>query len=262
MAHKCDICEKEFNTQEGLNQHKADKHGMKQERKDISKEKEHKRDEEIGKKVSGRRNRNKTIKITITAVILILIAYVVYTFATSPPISYTPFGNLGDRVIGTENATVTITEFSDFQCPFCGQYTKDTEPQLISGYVDTGKVKILYKHFPLSQIHQFAQKAAEASECAGDQGKFWEYHDVLFQNQNALTRNDLKRYAANLGLNTTAFDACLDSGAMDGIVKQNYNEGVAAGVTSTPTFFVNNVKITGAQSFNSFKTAIDAELAK
>ena len=165
-------------------------------------------------------------------------------------------------MLGADNATVTIVEFSDFQCPFCGQFARDTEPQLISEYVDTGKVKFIYKHFPLSQTHQFAQKAAEASECAGDQSKFWEYHDVLFQNQNALTRGDLKRYATQLELNTTAFDACLDSGAMDGIVKQNYNEGTGKGVTSTPTFFINNVKVSGAQSFNSFKAAIDAELAK
>lgn len=262
MAFKCDMCDKEFNTQEGLNQHKADKHGIKHEKKDVHKEHEHKRDEEIGKKVSNKEKRNKAIKFVVIFVAAFLVGYGVYTLATATPISYTPFGNLGDRVLGADNATVTITEFSDFQCPFCGDYTKNTEPQIISDYVDTGKVKIVYKHFPLNQIHQFAQKAAEASECAGDQNKFWEYHDVLFQNQNALTRNELKRYAASLGLNTTAFNACLDSSALESIVRQNYNEGVNKGVTSTPTFFVNNVKISGSQSFSTFKTAIDVELAK
>ena len=85
---------------------------------------------------------------------------------------------------------------------------------------------------------------------------------MLFQNQNALTRNDLKRYASNLGLNSTAFDACLDSGAMESIVKQNYDEGIRRGVSSTPTFFINNVKVTGSQSFAALKTAIDVELSK
>ncbi len=262
MAYKCDMCDKEFGTQEGLNQHRADKHGVRHERKDAAREHEHRRDEEIHRKVEGKQKKSRAIRFVLIGIIAAAIAAGVYTFATAAPVTYTPFGNLGDRVLGADNTTVTIVEFSDFQCPFCGQFARETEPQLIADYIDTGKVKLLYKHFPLSQIHQFAQKAAEASECAGDQGKFWEYHDTLFQNQNALTRNDLKRYASDLGLNTTAFGACVDSGAMEGIVKQNYNEGVRKGVGSTPTFYVNNVKITGAQPFSTFKTAIDTELDK
>ena len=164
MAHKCDMCDREFNTQEGLNQHRSDKHGMKHERKDVSKEREQKRDEAINRKVSSKQSRGKVVKVAVVAIIVVLIAYGVYTFATSRQASYTPFGNLGDRILGADNATVTITEFSDFQCPFCGQFARDTEPQMISEYVNSEKVKLLYKHFPLSQIHQFAQKAAEASE--------------------------------------------------------------------------------------------------
>ena len=101
---------------------------------------------------------------------------------------------------GLDSATVVIVEFSDFQCPYCGSAATGAVAQIMKDYVDTGKVKLVFKNFPLS-FHQYAEKAAEAAECARDQGKFWEMHDKLFSNQNALTVNDLKGYAGELGLN-------------------------------------------------------------
>jgi len=105
----------------------------------------------------------------------------------------------GDPVLGSSNAPVTMVEISDFQCPFCGKYARETFPQIKKEYVDTGKVKIIFKNFPLP-MHPNAQKAAEAAECAADQGKFWEYKEKLFANQNNLSVEDLKKYAQESGL--------------------------------------------------------------
>ncbi|UCD02943.1 MAG: DsbA family protein, partial [Candidatus Aenigmatarchaeota archaeon] len=116
----------------------------------------------------------------------------------------------GDYVKGDENAPVTIIEYSDFECPFCARFWEQTLPEIEENYIKTGKVKLIYRDFPLG-FHANAQKAAEASECAGEQGKFWEYHDVLYDTR-ALSVSDLKQHAKDLGLDSTKFDSCLDSG--------------------------------------------------
>jgi len=153
----------------------------------------------------------------------------------------------------TGKGKVTIIEFSDFQCPFCGR-AQPTLKQIIQDYGD--KVEIVYKHFPLS-FHQYAQKAAEASECARDQGKFWEYHDILFENQNALDLTSLKKYAKDLNLDTGKFNSCLDNSEKASVVEKDFNEGLARGVDGTPTFFINNEVLVGAQPYSAFKQAID-----
>ncbi|MBI4037136.1 thioredoxin domain-containing protein [Candidatus Daviesbacteria bacterium] len=167
-----------------------------------------------------------------------------------------------DPVLGNPNAPITIIEFSDYQCPFCQRFWTETLPLIKSQYIDTGKVKLVYRDFPLSSIHPDAQKAAEAAECADEQGKYWEYHDKLFENQFDLSITALKRYAQELGLNTEKFNTCLDSGQMASEVSKDLSEGTAAGVQGTPGFFINGRFLGGAYPFEQFKTIIDEELAK
>jgi len=163
-------------------------------------------------------------------------------------------------LLGDANAKVTIVEFSDFQCPYCGRFYSESLPQIEENYVKTGKVKIVFRHFPLS-FHPYAQKASEATECANEQGKFWEYHNKLFENQGALTITDLKQYATDLGLDATKFNACLDSGKMASEVQKDFNAGQQYGVSGTPAFFVNGVSIVGAQPYAAFQQLIEQQLA-
>ncbi|MBT4257772.1 DsbA family protein [archaeon] len=165
----------------------------------------------------------------------------------------------GDAILGDVNAPVTLIEFSDYECPFCGRHFGSTYGQIKEKYVDTGKVKIIFKDFPLS-FHQNAQKASEAAECAGDQGKYYEYHDILFNNQQALGIDSLKQYAKDLGLNTETFNSCLDSGEKASEVQEDFQEGQRVGVRGTPANFINGNIISGACPIESFDTAINAEL--
>ena len=170
----------------------------------------------------------------------------------------------GDNLLGDSDAPVTIVEFGDFQCPYCKRFYDQTEQQLVDTYVKTGKARLAYRHFPLS-FHQNAQKSAEASECAADQGEFWAYHNILFErgqgDGTGLDTASLKAYALEIGLDTAAFDSCLDSGAKAALAQQDFADGSAAGVSGTPSFFVNGRLIVGAQPFSAFQAAIDAELA-
>lgn len=166
-----------------------------------------------------------------------------------------------DTVMGSDDAPVTIIEFSDYQCPFCSRFWSQTLPQIKSEYIDTGKVKFVYRDFPLSSIHPSAQKAAEAAECAGEQEKYWEMHDKVFANQQAIDVASLKAYAQQIGLDTAKFNDCLDSGKMTAEVQKDFSDGQAAGVSGTPAFFINGKLVSGAQPFSVFKQAIDAELA-
>ncbi len=159
---------------------------------------------------------------------------------------------------GNKNAKVVLIEFSDFECPFCSRVVP-TMDQIEKTYGD--KVAIYFRNFPLP-FHSSAQKAAEAGQCANEQGKFWEMHDEMFANQDALSVDNLKSYAKGLGLDTTKFNDCLDSGKMAQVVQNDLNAGRAAGVSGTPTTFVNGKAIVGAYPFEAFQQAIDAELAK
>jgi protein-disulfide isomerase len=169
-----------------------------------------------------------------------------------------------DPVKGSPNAKVTIVEFSDFQCPFCARFATQTLPQIEEKYIKTGKVKLVYRDFPLN-FHQYAQKAAEAAECADEQGKFWEYHDILFQKQfewSSAGESKFKEYAQQLGLNTQKFNQCLDSGKYANEVQKDYNDGLKYGVSGTPTFFINGIGVVGAQPYNVFEQIIEQELNK
>lgn len=157
---------------------------------------------------------------------------------------------LGD---GAASPAVRIIEYSDFQCPYCSRVVP-TLKQIKEAYGDD--VEVVFKNFPLS-FHANAQKAAEAAECAKDQGVFWEYHDILFANQNALGVSNLKKYATELGLDSEAFNACLDGGVKSQAVQKDFEEGKTRGVTGTPSFFINEQMIVGAQPYEKFAEVID-----
>jgi protein-disulfide isomerase len=173
----------------------------------------------------------------------------------SPPVQRQDVAATGPAK-GPDNAPITIVEFSDFECPFCSRAI-GTVDEVMKAY--EGKVKLVFRQFPLS-FHPNAQKAAEASLCAADQKKFWEYHDVLFQNQKALQVDSLKKYAADLKLDTAAFNKCLDSGEKAATVKADMDAGQKAGVSGTPAFFVNGIVLSGAVPAEEFKSIIDSEL--
>ena len=166
-----------------------------------------------------------------------------------------------DPMKGDVNAPVTIVEFSDFECPFCARFYSQTLKQLEEEYIDTGKVKLVFRDFPLG-FHQNAQKASEAAECANEQGKFWEMHDAIFENQQSLSIASLKQWAGNLGIDTNKFNNCLDSGKYAEEVQNDFKEGSSYGVSGTPSFFINGIPMVGAQPFSAFKQIIDSELAK
>jgi protein-disulfide isomerase len=159
---------------------------------------------------------------------------------------------------GDARAPVTIVEFSDFQCPFCGKIPP-TLKQIQDEY--QGKVRVAFKNLPLS-FHANAQLAAEASLAAHEQGKFWAFHDKLFSNQQALERPSLEKYAAELGLDLAKFRAALDSGKFKAHIQKDGQQAAAAGATGTPTFFINGQRLVGAQPFEAFKRVIDEELKR
>ena len=158
---------------------------------------------------------------------------------------------------GPTDAKVTIVEFSDFQCPFCSKAEEAME-QVKTAYA--GKVRVVFRHFPLS-FHDKAEKAAEAGVCAQEQGKFWEMHKQLFANQSALSVDQLKEHAKAIGLDTAKFNECLDSGRTKAQVDADMAAGQKVGVSGTPAFFINGVNISGAQPFAEFDKVIKAELA-
>jgi len=165
-----------------------------------------------------------------------------------------------DPAIGPEDAPVLIVEFSDFQCSYCARFATETLGQILDTYGD--QVRFVYRDFPLTSIHPHAQKAAEATQCAHEQGKYWEYSDLLFQNQQALDVDSLKGYAQQLGLDTDVFNECLDSGQYASEIQKDLTEGQSYGVTGTPTFFINGRLLRGAKPFSAFQAMIEEELAK
>ena len=159
---------------------------------------------------------------------------------------------------GTDDAAVVILEYSEYECPFCSRVLP-TLDQLHEEYA--GQIKHIFINYPLP-FHNNAQKASEAAECAADQGKFWEMHDMLFANPASLDVASIKGYAQAIGLNTETFNQCLDSGAKSALVSEHLSAGAAAGVSGTPTYIINGKMVVGAQPIEVFRTAIDAALAE
>jgi protein-disulfide isomerase len=159
---------------------------------------------------------------------------------------------------GPKDAPVTIVEFSDFQCPFCSK-VEPTITRIMADYA--GKVRVVFRDYPLP-FHEHAEKAAEASHCAEDQGKYWEMHDAMFEHQDQLAIDGLKKLAESAGLDAAKFASCLDGGSERAKVDANAAAGTAAGVNGTPHFFVNGHSLSGAVPYEDFKKMIDKELDK
>ena len=162
-------------------------------------------------------------------------------------------------VRGPANAPVTIVEFSDFECPFCKR-AHPTLTQLLKDY--PGKVKLVYRDFPLESIHPQARRSAEAARCAEDQGKFWDYYDVLFSESPKLSPDDLKRYAAQVGMDVKKFDECVAAGVHKATVQRDLDEGTRLGVNGTPAFFINGRSLSGALPLEAFARIVDEELSR
>jgi protein-disulfide isomerase len=163
---------------------------------------------------------------------------------------------------GNPAAKVTLVEFSDFQCPACGTAYAPLKSMLAS-YGDS--VRLVYRHFPLTTVHPFAVSAAEASECAADQGMFWQLHDALFERQDEWTplgKEGIRTMARDAGLDMAAFDACLQSRVNLPVVQHGLDDGVRFGVNATPTFFVNGVRLEGGFNQDALRAAIDRAIAK
>ena len=176
----------------------------------------------------------------------------------------------GEPSKGSASAKVVLIEFSDYQCPYCASYSTEVLPQVADQFIATGKVRYVFRDFPLT-MHPNAARAAEAAHCAGAQGKFWEMHDLLFKNAAALGADKLPGYARALGLNQTAFGECLASGRFAPDVQKDIVEGTTAGVNSTPSFFVGiaqpdgSVKLVrrlnGLRPFDDYRAAIEGALS-
>jgi protein-disulfide isomerase len=178
----------------------------------------------------------------------------------------------GGQLKGDNKAKLTLVEFTDYQCPFCSRYARDTYPEIMKEYVNTGKVKYVVREFPLESIHPQAFKASEAALCAGDQRKYFDMHDKLFSDQKALAAADLPKHAETLGLDVGKFQECLTSGKYAKAIRKDMADGQKAGVTGTPSFFIGveqpngsfkvlNV-LKGAQPYAAFKEALDSSLTQ
>jgi protein-disulfide isomerase len=178
----------------------------------------------------------------------------------------------GNPVMGNPDAPVTMIEYTDFQCPYCDRFFSQTLPLIEKAYIATGKVKFVFKNMPLETIHPNAIPAAIAAECANEQGKFWEYHDKLFEGQSAWARLDnadaiavFKQYASDTGLDASSFGSCIDSSKYADKVSAESKEGRNYGVNGTPAFFIGNekegyLKLAGAQPFSVFQEQLDSQL--
>jgi protein-disulfide isomerase len=227
------------------------------------------------------REQQRTRLLSIGAVVIGALAIVglivsPYLIPVGTVLTPVPFerSNVEFNAVGNPDAPVTITEYSDFQCPYCKRFSDETEKQLVEAYVASGKVRFVYRSFGLF-VGSESQAAAEAAYCAGDQGKFWEYHDWLFANHTGenvgdYTSRRLQAFAEALSLDMNAFKSCLDSGKYTERVTQDGIDGQAAGIKATPSFVITYTVngqtktklIEGAQPFGVFKTEIEAALAE
>src|SRR3989442_5784065 len=177
------------------------------------------------------------------------------TVALRPPVIEVAPAGRPERGGGAK-ASVTVIEFSDYQCPFCGR-AESTVDEVMKQYGN--KVRLVYRDFPLP-MHPQARPASEAASCAGAQGKFWEYHAKLFANQTALGEDKLKEYAKDVGLDQAKFDQCLKDKPFKVAIDKDIADGAKVGVSGTPAFFINGRMLSGAQLFDKFKELIDEEL--
>jgi protein-disulfide isomerase len=221
--------------------------------------------------------RNRRISIGVMVVGALLVAWILIASLKPPQIAeFTAFErpNVDFNSTGDANAPITITEYSDYQCPYCKKFADETEKQLVETYVVSGQVRFVYRSFGLF-IGPESQDAAEATYCAADQDKFWDFHDILFANHTGenvgdYTNRKLQAFGNTLGLDMDAFNSCLDSGKYADLVTQDGIDGQAAGIKATPSFVMTYVVngetkskiIEGAQPFSAFQAEIEAALAE
>ena len=197
----------------------------------------------------------------LAAVFLVLVGLV------SPSSAQKFIGVDDDPQLGPSSAKVTIIEFADYQCPNCRAFWRETLPRIKKEYVDTGKVRIVFRDFPIQEIHPEATITAIAAECAEDQGKYFEFHDKVYREQDRRGRdvvryrvNDLKRWATEIGLDPAPFNECVDSERHKEEVAKDFKNGADVGINGTPIFFINGRMIAGAQPFGNFQRVIEEEL--
>ena len=222
--------------------------------------------------------RNRLISIG-AMVVGALVLFFMILWPNLQPVEFTEITsierpNVNDNSTGNADAPITITEYSDFQCPYCARFWQETEDQLVKAYVETGKARFVYRSFG-AFIGAESGAAAEAAYCAGEQGKFWEMHDIIFANQTgenvgAYTDRRLSAFAESIGLEMGAYNSCVNSGKFGDRVTQDGIDGINAGIQATPSFIISYVVngetktrlIEGAQGFAQFQTEIDAALAE
>ncbi len=200
----------------------------------------------------------------VVVVALIAVAVLVVLDQNTGSSQAEPDAASADRSYGAEDAPVVVAEWADFQCPYCKQFAIGAEKQLKQDYADQGQVRFVFRHFPF--IGEESIWAAEASECANAQNRFWDYHDKLFEeqageNQGAFSRDNLKRFASELGLDTTQFSACLDSGQYNTRVQDEFNEAQRLRINSTPTILVDGQLIQNGSNYQVLQAAVEAALA-
>jgi len=181
------------------------------------------------------------------------------SYLKAPPILRAELSITGAAARGSEKAKVTIVKFEDFQCPYC-KTVQPTFKELLKRY--DGKIRVVHKDLPLEAIHPQARPAAEAARCAGEQGKFWDYHDKLYADGSKLSPEELKLTAKEVGLDVDGFEKCVASGKFKGAVQKDLLEGAQLGLNGTPAFFINGRELTGAQPLEAFTAVIDEELAQ
>jgi protein-disulfide isomerase len=173
----------------------------------------------------------------------------------------------GGHILGSEKATLAVIEFSDFQCPFCAVFARDTFPQLKRDFIDSGKVRFIYRHNPLEPLHSLAVKASTASQCADEQSRFWEMHDVIYASQRTLTDDSFFGLAKSLNLDAGRFSTCMFDPDALAKVKKDQAEASRLGLVSTPTFLIGRVRpdgtvdvtrrVNGAVPYETFRTALE-----
>lgn len=216
---------------------------------------------------SRRGSGSRTYLLLAGAVILSIVAVgllVLFDEGRDPPTGESG-GTSPEKSLGAANAPVVVVEYSDFQCPYCAQFATGTGQKLREEYVASGDVRFVYRH--MAFIGDESTRAAEASECANEQGRFWDYHDRLFaeqvgENRGTYAKDNLKRFAFELGLDTEQFDQCLDSGKYRAQVQADFRDAQLRQITSTPSILVNERLVPNGASYQVLQAAIEAALAR
>ncbi|MBI1821858.1 MAG: DsbA family protein [Nitrospirae bacterium] len=211
-------------------------------------------------KSQSKKNRRLYNRVAMGVMMVLVLLVIVYSVKSIRPVDLSDPGNRPFK--GNPNSKVIVSEFSDFQCPAC-RGAESNLKQLLADYPE--KIKFVFYNYPLTQNHQWAMVAAEAAQCANDQGKFWPYHDLLYDRQEIWAKDSaaektFKIYAGELGLNAEIFNACLDQEKKKSVISEDVDRGDALQIQSTPTIFINKQRVIGGNSLFELKQAVENEL--